>query len=98
MTSKKHNKQRNPQSPTDIHEVKELHGLQQASQYHSKVLKFHFRQEYFDVLTYAQKCSRVFTENNEVLKFNQLKDFNQQAFLIVLDCFKYSAFAYIQLQ
>ena len=68
--------------------------LNQAKIYHGKLLKQYQRQEYFEVLTYSQKCSQLFRQRKLVDLYSQ----DTRGFLILLDCFKYSSIAYLQLQ
>ena len=69
-----------------------MKNLEQIKIYHSKVLKLFASKEYFDVLSYSQKCSLLIG----VKKLRDLRD--NESFKMLMDCFKCSSIAYLQLQ
>jgi len=72
--------------------------LKHAQSTRDKVVKHCNHKEYFDVLTYAQKCIKIFTKDDSPVELVTFKNqSHHKAFEIVKDCYIYSSIAYLQL-
>lgn len=61
----------------------------------NKAVKLCEKQEYFEALQQAQKCSRLFKMNNKNIDLPTLKFNNKSAYKIIYDCQLYSSISYI---